>query len=69
MWKRIHYGAYEINKSGTVRRVKKAPGTRPGKVLKPYKRWRVVDWTVKLHYNGKISQVTIPVLLKRAFGF
>ena len=68
MWKRIHYGAYEINKSGTVRRAKKGSGTHIGRVLKPYKRWRLVDWTVKLHYNGRIVQVTIPVLLKRAFG-
>lgn len=36
MWKRIYYGCYEVNKSGKVRRVKPAKGTRKGKVLKPY---------------------------------
>lgn len=68
MWKKIHYGAYEISKGGKVRRAKPGPGTHVGKVLKPYKRWRVVDWTVKLHWNGHISQVTIPTLLRRAYG-
>jgi len=51
-WKRIYYGFYEINKHGTVRRVKPGTATFPGRVLSPYHITGSPYGWVKLYANG-----------------
>lgn len=65
-WKMIHYKTYKINKSGTVIRMKNGPGTRPGRMLKPY-RPKGGQWYVKLYRDGMPRQVTVDTLIARAF--
>ena len=67
VWKRIHYGNYEINRHGDICRIKPERGTWPGRFLTPYPLWGG-DMEVALYHKGVRTQVTVKKLLKRAFG-
>jgi len=66
-WRRIHYGQYEINRSGLIRRVTACNGTHPGRFLTPYYPAHNTDAYVKLCHGHHIRQVRVEVLVRRAF--
>lgn len=66
-WKKIYHGAYKINKSGTIMRIKPGNATRIGFVLSPYRPPKALNLYVNLSWNGDNEQFTIDELLRRAF--
>ncbi len=70
-WKLIFYGYYEISLTGSIRRVRGAPGTAPGRVLTPYLQFKSKpegDLRVSLQRGkGKRLQTTVKRLLYKAW--
>lgn len=68
-WKKIYYGAYEINKSGTIRRVKAGKATYPGRKLEPYvTSEHDKQPKVRLSHLGRVRQYRVSDLRQRAWG-
>ena len=68
-FKKIFYDAYEISPRGIIRRVQPAPGTRPGRRLKPYLSNDHYDEPyVSLNVEGYREQWRVRDLIDIAWG-
>lgn len=67
-YKKIHYGFYEISKTGRVRRVKPGLGTWPGRVIHPYipGKGGTIPY-ISLYRHGIRSQFKLDDLIRRVW--
>lgn len=66
-FKKVHYGYYEISRSGVVRRVKAGMGTWPGRVIKPYNPGGGYVEYISVSRKGIRKQYKLDTLIRRAW--
>jgi hypothetical protein len=66
-YKKVHYGYYEVSRSGIIRRVKAGIGTYPGRVLKPYNPGNGSVEYISFSRFGKRSQYKLEDIIRRVW--